>query len=161
MELLIVIAVIGILAAVLVPILINSLHKGRQKQTMANIREFATGIAEYWTDNSGAGAAGAEVNVTSWLGASTIDELRSALVPDYLQLVPDRDGWGHQLDYRIQLDSPPRVYYALVRSPGRDGVFDGDAYTGGSFDSLEFDQDIVWGDGAFIRAPASFQSEEP
>lgn len=157
-ELLIVIAVLGILAVILVPMFIESMQKSRQKKTMAGIREFATGIAEYWTDNSGAGAAGAQADVGDWPAAVDAADLEAALVPDYLQRVDERDAWNNLLDYHIQLDDPPRLYYALVRSPGRTEGFEGDTYTVGVFDPRDYDQDIVWGDGSFIRAPASYQS---
>ena len=43
------------------------------------------------------------------------------------------------------------------RPSGRNGPsFEGDTYTTGIFAQTDFDQDIVWGDGAFLRAPQGF-----
>ncbi len=41
-----------------------------------------------------------------------------------------------------------------IRSMGRDGVavWDG-SYTPGFFIGTDYDQDIVWSDGYFVRAP--------
>ena len=40
-----------------------------------------------------------------------------------------------------------------VRSRGRDGVAEGDAYTWGSFPPTEYDRDIVWMNGVFVTWP--------
>jgi hypothetical protein len=45
-----------------------------------------------------------------------------------------------------------------IRSAGRDGAFSGDTYTAGAFDPLDYDQDIVWADGVFIRWPQRLSS---
>lgn len=154
-ELLIVVAILGLIATILIPMFIDTLQRGRQKRTMASIRDFGIGIAEYWTDFSGGGAAGATFDVGEWQGNATFADLTAALVPDYMQAVPDRDGWAHPIEYRVQLQEPPRSRYALVRSPAKNGEFDSDTYTAGLFELTDYDQDVVWGDGSFIRAPAS------
>jgi len=41
----------------------------------------------------------------------------------------------------------------MIRSPGRDGVFSAADYDVSSFTPSDFDQDIVWADGFFIRWP--------
>ena len=43
-ELLIVVAIIGIIAAIAIPNLLNAIHRGRQKRTMADMRTVATAI---------------------------------------------------------------------------------------------------------------------
>ena len=45
-----------------------------------------------------------------------------------------------------------------IRSPGRSGDFDGTTYTNGTFPSTEYDSDIVWSDGYFVRAPGGLNS---
>jgi hypothetical protein len=42
----------------------------------------------------------------------------------------------------------------LIRSQGRDKDFDSDEYTVTSFDSTDYDQDIVWADGFMVRWPS-------
>lgn len=159
-ELLIVVAIIGIIAAILIPNFLDALHKGRQKRTMGDIRQFGLGLGQYYSEHSGAAAAGAQttIDISEWAGTSTVDELSAALVPDYITQVPERDGWGHAYEFHVILNNPPRIRYALVRSPGRDDVFSGTSYTAGSFGVTDYDQDIVWGDGGFFRAPQSAQA---
>jgi prepilin-type N-terminal cleavage/methylation domain-containing protein len=160
-ELLIVVAIIGIIAAILIPNFLDALHKGRQKRTMGDIKQFGTGIGAYWTDFGGAAAAGATVTVASWLGAASTDELQNALVPEYIPQLPINDAWGNTMEYHIQLSDPPRIFYALVRAQCRGGAFEGAAYTAGSFSPTDYDQDIVWADGGFVRAPAGSLQSTP
>ena len=58
-ELLIVVAIIGIIAAILIPNLIDALQKSKQKRTMADMRNTGTAWTSWLTDQLSAGAAGA------------------------------------------------------------------------------------------------------
>src|SRR5437899_8439361 len=51
-ELLIVIAIIGILAAIAIPDHLNTLQRGKQKRTMADMRKLATAIESYQLENN-------------------------------------------------------------------------------------------------------------
>lgn len=160
-ELLIVVAIIGIIAAILIPNFLDALHKGRQKRTMGDMRQLGLALGMYWTDNGGAAAAGQTTGGTwtesDWAGTASLADLKTALVPDYSATIPEEDGWGHTLTYAIELNNPPRTRYALMISPGRDGS-QSNVTTTGTFDPTDFDQDLVWGDGSFLRAPAGSQS---
>ena len=45
-----------------------------------------------------------------------------------------------------------------IRSPGRDGNFDGTTSTYGTFPTTIYSCDIVWSDGYFVRAPGAVKS---
>jgi type II secretion system protein G len=163
-ELLIVVAIIGIIAAILIPNFLDALHKGRQKRTMGDMKELGTALASRYTDVGGAAAAGqVTISWADWTGEDNAETDRAtieeALVPEYIQQVPDTDGWGNDLEYSFVLNNPPRIRYAGIRSTGRDGDFDGDTYTVGQFDPTDYDQDIVFTDGGFSRAPRSAQAQ--
>ena len=49
-ELLIVVAIIGIIAAIAIPNLLNAINRGRQKRTMADMRSIATAVESYEVD---------------------------------------------------------------------------------------------------------------
>src|SRR5512132_3191933 len=51
-ELLIVIAIIGILAAIAIPNLLNAVQRGKQKRSMSDMRTMATAIEAYAVDNN-------------------------------------------------------------------------------------------------------------
>ncbi len=57
-ELLIVVAIIGIIAAILIPNLIDALQKAKQKRTMADMRNIGTSWMSWITDQVSAAAAG-------------------------------------------------------------------------------------------------------
>ena len=46
----------------------------------------------------------------------------------------------------------------LIRSPGFDGSFSADSYSVGPFLATDYDQDIVWADGNFLRWPVGVSS---
>jgi hypothetical protein len=80
-------------------------------------------------------------------------DLQTILVPDYMQEVPELDGWGHPYEYYLNVANPLAQKVMGIRSPGRDGVFAGSLYEVDGFDPNDFDQDIVWFDGFFARWP--------
>src|SRR5437588_9881670 len=58
-ELLIVVAIIGIIAALLIPNFLDALQKAKQKRTVADVRNCGTAMFSWLTDQVGAAAAGA------------------------------------------------------------------------------------------------------
>src|SRR6185436_8056136 len=105
-ELLIVVAIIGIIAALLIPNFLDALQKAKQKRTVADMRNTGTAMFSWLTDQIAAGAAGAAATtvVVSDYSTATASELTSLLVPQYLQQVPDKDGWKIALEYRLTTD---------------------------------------------------------
>ena len=81
------------------------------------------------------------------------DEARALLVPAYLPELPTQDGWGHPLELCLQRDDAAGGLVVGIRSAGRDGAFEGDAYSVGAFDPTSFDADVVWVNGYFVRWP--------
>ena len=51
-ELLIVVAIIGIIAAIAVPNLLNAVDKAKQKRSMADMRTIGEAVESYGTDNA-------------------------------------------------------------------------------------------------------------
>ena len=158
-ELLIVIAIIGIIAALLVPNLLDALQKAKQKRTMADAHIVGTALMSWLTDQATAAAAGATetVSLSEWTGTSDVDAIRSALVPRYIQVMPGLDGWKHPYTYRVDLHRVDATRVFLVASGGRDGSTAAGTYTVGGFEPTDYDQDIIWADGYFLRWP---QKEE-
>jgi prepilin-type N-terminal cleavage/methylation domain-containing protein len=156
LELLIVVAIIGIIAALLVPNLIEALNKSKQKRTMTDIRLTGTAWFSWVTDQVGAGAAGATQNVLDWgdFTVQTYDALDVVLVPDYAAFIPQKDAWGNNYEYG-GTDDPNDPVPVGVRSTGSEGQFQSsEEYTPGAFIATDFVQDIVWAGGYFVRWPA-------
>ena len=76
----------------------------------------------------------------------------------YIQEIPTNDSWGTPYDY-VWAGTIRYSEVIGIRSLGRDQETDGngDTYTMGPFDSNDYNRDIVWADGFFIRYPAGLQ----
>ncbi|HSS48658.1 MAG TPA: prepilin-type N-terminal cleavage/methylation domain-containing protein [Thermoanaerobaculia bacterium] len=157
-ELLIVVAIIGIIAALLIPNFLDALQKAKQKRTVADMRNSGTAMFSWLTDQVGAAAAGAtatEVDLgTAFYGSPlTAADVTTFLVPQYLQSVPDKDGWKKPYQYWMNTANVLAQTVLAIRSDGRDGTTVADKYTVAGFDPTDYDQDIVWADGFFVRWP--------
>jgi prepilin-type N-terminal cleavage/methylation domain-containing protein len=156
-ELLIVIAIIGIIAAMLIPNMLDALQKAKQKRTVADMRIVGTAMFSWLTDQVGAAAAGATgtttVDLTSYGSVLRSTDLRTVLVPDYLQDVPYLDGWKRPYDFYLKTATPTARQVMAIRSPGRDGVAEGTMYSVTNFDPTDYDKDVLWADGFFVRWP--------
>jgi prepilin-type N-terminal cleavage/methylation domain-containing protein len=154
-ELLIVVAIIGIIAAILIPNLIDALQKAKQKRTMADMKLLGTSWFAWLTDRYGAAAAGQSRLNLEWgaFTTKTYDELVNDLVPQYTATIPRLDGWKKDFEFGISddLESPIPVG---IRSAGSDSTFAGDTYEIGPFVATDYMQDIVWAGGFFIRWPS-------
>jgi hypothetical protein len=131
-----------------------------QKRTVADIRNVGTAMFSWLTDQVGAAAAGqsqteAESQLVELRQYPPVfrEDLEKVLVPHYLQRLPETDGWGHPYEYYLNTADPLAPQVMGIRSPGRDGKFSAFSYAVGAFDPNDFDEDIVWMDGFFVRWP--------
>jgi type IV pilus assembly protein PilA len=151
-ELLIVVAIIGIIAALLIPNFLDALQKAKQKRTVADMRNAGTAMFSWLTDQ--VGAAATMVDLGSYGTVATGTTLTTVLVPQYLQSVPVVDGWKTQFDYYLKTAKPLDPQVMAIHSYGRDKT---KQLTSGinvtSFDPTDYDQDILWADGFFVRWP--------
>jgi prepilin-type N-terminal cleavage/methylation domain-containing protein len=169
-EILIVVAIIGIIAAILIPNLLDALQKAKQKATVGDIRNIGTAWMSWVTDQMSASAAGATTQVFDWDGfGSDINHTQLANLLEgtdpsffYIQELPLNDGWGSPFEYKGAFDPDNESTFSqllqnarvvAIRSIARDKSADGDEYTPGTFIGTDYNQDIVWSDGYFVRAP--------
>jgi len=163
-ELLIVVAIIGILAALLIPNAITAIQKAKQKSTMKDITTISTAIADYITDN---GVAPTQTG--TYAGG---DPFYIGLSPFYIKVLPINDQWGQP--FNVWCGSAADGQYGItaladdfvVASFGRDKEPDGFSFTPanpelGLFivnDMGDFNLDLVQWDGSWIRAPKTAAS---
>ncbi len=160
-EILVTITIIGIIAIFVIPNFLDSLHKAKQKRTMADLHAIGRAAMSWLTGEMGAAAAGAAANLGDYGSAVDSSDLRDLLVPDYVADVPRFDGWGNDFEYFLKTDDLLASQVMLIRSPGRDGVFSTDSYSFGPFVATDYAQDIVWADGIFIRWPSGVSTSDP
>ena len=163
-ELLIVVAIIGILAALLIPNAITAIQKAKQKSTMKDIVVISTAIADFVTDN---GAAPTQSGSIVGGSAFYLD-----LSPFYIKVLPVRDQWGTPFNVwcgtagsgnyvTTALDDDFVVAsYARDKAIGAAGrswsAFDASTPEGGLFvvtKAEHFNYDLVMWNGSWISAP--------
>jgi len=139
-ELLIVIAIIGIIAAIAIPNLLTALQKAKQKATMGDMKSIGTAVESYMTDN--------------YLAPGTITDVDITVF--YMKKIPISDGWGNSWNYTRS--TAPFDEYS-IGSGGRDGSFgdwnqtltNGRPYIVNSLDG--FNQDIIFSNGTYTYGP--------
>jgi type II secretion system protein G len=144
-ELLIVVAIIGILAAIAIPNLLTAMQRSKQKRTMADMRSVATAWEARATDTNTYTAAAAITLQSAFSSAN----LKTILTPTYIRSMPDKDAWNTPLDFGAAKDE------YTIRSKGRDTV--GDGLAGGA--TTSFDCDIVFSNGVFLQYPEGVQTQ--
>lgn len=157
-ELLIVIAIIGIIASMLIPNMLDAMQKTKQKRTMADMRITGGAMFSWLTDQVGAAAAGqtsTQINLTDYGGVKTVADLNTILVPQYLQEIPVKDGWKSVYDYYLNTSNPHSRRVMAIRSQGRNSMPEANTYTVTGFDPTDYDQDVIWADGFMVRWPDS------
>jgi type II secretion system protein G len=165
-ELLIVVAIIGILAAIAIPNLLSALQKAKQKRTMTDMRTVATAWEARAVDVNRYNAAGALSVITVCSNEVTVAQLGAALVPTYIKLMPADDAWGNRWRLRTS-QSFAGVASAseyLIWSAGRNGTSDGSAGFDASASSpggatTNFNDDILFSAGVFVQYPEGLQGQ--
>jgi general secretion pathway protein G len=130
---LIMVPILGIMAAIAVPNFLNALNRARQKRTVADMRLISDDLNAYAADHN------------SFPKVDSVEELVPLLDRPYSQALPTTDGWGRPFTLRVAEDGSS---FELV-SLGRDGEPDdqqGGATTG-------FDADIIMVDGVLWQWP--------
>ena len=142
-ELLIVVAIIGIIAAIAIPNLLVALQKGKQKATMGDMKSIGTSIESYITDWSFV-----PQGITDVTGLNV-----SWFSPFYIKVLPETDGWGTVMVYEGGTVGAEDLDLYSVVSYGRNKGDDG---TTGLYEVTrlsDFNQDIYYSNGIFTVGP--------
>lgn len=153
-ELLIVVAIIGILAAIAVPNLLTALQRAKQKRTMADMRTISSAWEARAVDRDTYGSAGLSFAwPTQNVGPMAMNTL---LAPTYIKAVPRYDGWRGRYFYAMDAVVGDEAQVYGIRSGGRDAAFEGTGYAIGT-QTRDFNCDIIYSGGAFIQWPEGLQ----
>ncbi len=142
-ELLIVIAIIGIVAAIAVPNLLTALQKGKQKATMGDMKTIGGSIEDYMTDH--------------YMAPDVLSgpALAAHLSPFYVKVIPLRDGWGTAFGYVSGGLGVDQDLYT-IQSYGRGGILTPIVLADTNYivsTKDGFNNDIVYSNGTFTYTP--------
>jgi len=160
-ELVLVILIIGLIASIMIPNLIDAIHKAKQRRTMGEMRLIGTAWMSWYTDHNSAASAGANQTYSvQGFDKLTYPQIYGYLHPTdtffYLQDVPSTDAWGSGLDFYMNPEAGSDRQLLLCAA-ARDNKFEtcqeDTEIPIGPFIGTDFDQDIVWADGFLVRWP--------
>jgi type II secretion system protein G len=151
-ELLIVIAIIGILAAIAIPNLLNAVQRGKQKRSMSDMRTMATAVEAYAVDNNFYPTG--TCTAASWTvtNIQLNDTSLSTLSPTYIANPVRKDGWDTFLFYGYNPATNAQQYCFV--SGGRNKVIDSITCV----TTTNFNDDIVYSNGGFVQFPEGAQN---
>jgi type II secretion system protein G len=139
-ELLIVVAIIGIIAAIAIPNLLNAINRGRQKRTMADVRSIGTALEAYSVD----------FNYYPKVAAATVTDLQPYLEPTFIKRLPTNDGWNQS--FAVVLTAQGTSYTVYSRAKGNGGTI------GAGGPKTDFADAIVFSNGQFYAWPEGMQT---
>jgi len=133
-ELLIVVAIIGVIAAIAIPTLQTAIDKAKQRGTMADMHNLGMAVNYYEIDESCFPS-----------GATPAANLATLLQPYTKNVLPVKDRWNRYLHYGSDMQN----WYS-IESYGKDGI---DGVDISAATKNHFEQDIVFATGRFTSAP--------
>jgi len=140
-ELLIVVAIIGIIAAIAIPNLLNAINRGRQKRSMADIRAIATAIEAYSVD----------FNYYPKSAYANTTDIEQFIQPTFIKRIPQNDGWNQP--FVLVGDTAGTAYTIYSQAKGGVATIPG---TGGA--TTDFSTAIVFANGQFYAWPEGMQT---
>ncbi len=141
LEVVIVVVIIGIIAAIAIPNLLNAIDRGKQKRTMADLRSMGTSIEEYSIDNN------------FYPTAVTLTALEDQVTPSYIRKLPANDGWGGG----FEIDSIPGEYTLASCGKGETNACVSACLAAGCGKTGFFTDDIIFSNGSFVQWPEGKQ----
>lgn len=153
-EVLIVVTVIAIIAAIAIPNLLLAIQRAKQKRAMGELRGMATAALSYATDTNHA-----PLGSTTWTDTDVVPELIE-LAPYYIKQMPNPDPWNTKYQYASTSLGTDFAFRSLGMDSLSDAVSsfgalvnDPPAYT----QCLE--NDIIWVNGGFAVWPEAKQKK--
>ena len=143
---LVLVAILGIVAAIAIPNLLTAMQRSKQKRTMADIRSVATALEAFAVDKN------------EYPRVESFAELNPILTPTYIRELPQLDGWAAPIRYEcrssLSEDSAAPCDSYRLSSGGRSRTLETDDPA--SVDpqaTRNFDCDIIFANGEFVQYP--------
>ena len=136
---LLLIALLGIVAAIAVPNFLTAAERARQHRTMADMRSIAVAVETYATEHN------------------EYPRSLEVIAPKYVKKTPTVDGWGSPYEYQCVIDEKGKCSGYVIGSMAKDGRYE----RGGLYETAtqprgattNFDCDILFSNGEFVEYP--------
>lgn len=150
-EILVVVAILGIIVAIAVINYLNAIGRARQRRSMSDMRGIATALEAYAADLDRYPPSGAfTLPAGLSLPTANLETTRAYLQPTYIKAVPVQDGWNSWFLYST---TTSRTDFAL-RTAAQGGVSQAAPVYGPTTD---FTDDIILVNGSFVQWPEGVQ----
>jgi len=148
LELLVVVAIIGLLVALVIANLLDAADRAKQRSTVADIHYWGVALMGYKGDHN--------VYPTPAPGPDGVSQVIPLLVPFSISILPATDHWKHDFHYTYDSVNTPEAF--TFCSYGKDGLGPWDPVSGpdpGVTIATRFNYDlaIVLVDGIFVNSP--------
>ncbi len=140
-ELLIVVAIIGIVAAIAIPNLLVAIQKGRQKASMADMSSIAKAVESYRIDHG----------IVPDVPGTVANLENDWFIPFYIKKFSSEDSWGTIFIYEAALENYTITSYGRDQMPGP--APSEPFYNVTNIEHFNFD--IVLSGGTFVQGPKS------
>jgi len=139
-ELMVVLVIIGVIAAIAIPNFLDALDRSKQRATVAEMRNWGTAVSAYHAEQDQFPPEGPNPFIVA--------PVRPFLVPYAISALHNEDHWKNPLHYRTDLFGS-----YTVTSYGKDGMDTGplDFVTPLTWQNYDGNMDLA--DGVFIHAP--------
>lgn len=150
-EVLVVVAIIGIVVAIGVVNYLNAIERARQRRSMGDMRGISTAVEAYASDLNRYPPASAFVLPAGLaLPTESLATIQNYLQPTYIRALPVVDGWNSWFTYGANSSLADYV----LRSNGRGGI----AQTAPLYEpTTDFRDDIILVNGRFVQWPDGVQ----
>jgi general secretion pathway protein G len=113
-EVLLVVAILGVIAAAVVPALIGRQESAYKQQTFTNVKSLESALQMYAIDHDGTYLSGGRESLTQLTQPS---EYRGKKLTEYLPDTP-KDAWGEELYYEYPTSKPVKAGKPAIWSSG-------------------------------------------
>lgn len=148
-ELLIVVAIIGILAAIAIPSLLNALDRTKQTKSIERITALAGFVEQYIMDNNKVGVPKVGNNIQDLIDIFETNEIN-------FNKSLDSDGWGALFVISMEAAASGRGY--TIMSLGSDFAPGPAPVTAGVV--KRFQEDLIWTQGRYSQRPEGTQTND-
>jgi general secretion pathway protein G len=150
-ELLLVVAIIGLIAAIAIPNLLLAAQRAKQRRAMAEIHGYAVACSSYSVD-----ANKFPLGTLTWQDTDVVIPV-TELAPYYIKALPNPDPWGMKFQYASTTTGTDFGVESMGMDRTNDGASFGSLINATPVSTQCLENDIVWVNQTFQVEPQGGQ----